>query len=108
VLSAMPGAFSVEYRGPGKRLQIGVGKLNPPLPSGQSAPILVRGQHVSLALHDPVAPQTLDWLSWREPGHWQPYGDATVENVVEYFLFVQGMTPVAVQQVASSLVVLGS
>jgi hypothetical protein len=102
LLRAESGMFDVDYTGPGKRLRISVGQLNPPPGAGET-PVVVRGQHVALVLHPADVPEGSDWLTWREPGHWQPFGAAPPEPFVEYFVFVQGVGPAEVQQVLTSL-----
>jgi hypothetical protein len=103
LLTVQPGMFAVEYRGPGKLLRVSVGQLNPPPGAGEVS-VLVRGQHVALVLHPTDVPEGSDWVTWREPGHWQTFGLASPEPFVEYFVFAQGLTPADVQQVLASLV----
>jgi hypothetical protein len=102
LLRAESGLFDVEYSGPGQRVRVSVGQLNPP-PGAGEAPVVVRGQHVALVLHPADVPEASDWLTWREPGHWQPFGAASPEPFVEYFVFVRGVGPAEVQQVLASL-----
>lgn len=102
LLRAESGLFDVEYSGPGQRLRVSVGQLNPPPGVGQ-VPLLVRGQRVALVLHPPGSPDGSDWLTWREPGRWLPPDGWSAEPFVEYFVFANGLSPAEVQQVLASL-----
>ncbi|MGI8916519.1 MAG: hypothetical protein ACR2JY_22565 [Chloroflexota bacterium] len=102
LLSVHPGAFRVVYQGSGKRLEVSVGQLNPPPGAGQVV-LSVGGQRVALVLHLPDSPDGSDWLTWREPGRWVPFGMTTAEPFIEYFIFAIGISPAVVQQVLAGL-----
>lgn len=105
------GTFEVvysQYSDSGKRLQIGVYpyQLPPPDPRGTRAQVTVRGQPATLQVNDPKNDGRV-WLSWEEPGNWQPPGEKVARDKVFYLIYAEGLTAEEVQQIAASLAVMG-
>lgn len=102
-VSSIPGAFQVEYDGPGKQLRIGVAVWNPPLcgTGCSQRQVVVRDQRATLQMVDDG--QTQVWLWWSEPGQWTASGLSHPQGVA-YLISAEGLTADEVLQVADSLV----
>lgn len=88
-------AFSVDYRGPERRLRLMAGMLNPPPPSrtGHQERVLLRGREATLTINDDTDPSRAAWVSWEEPGLWKPDGEPSGAAWVRYEVAVEGISP---------------
>jgi hypothetical protein len=109
-----PSAFVVEYAGPGKRLRIGAGMFNPPLPGpgGHQEAVKLRGLECNpeekgkgciLQVKNDANPKERVWLWWNEPGRYVIGGGGPSLDSVFYLVAAEGLDPQEVMTVAESL-----
>jgi hypothetical protein len=103
---AEPGTFTVEYTGPGMRLSIGVGAFNPPPPGsdGYQRQINVNGWPATLQVESAGSPSKRVMIWWKElNGSWVPSGITGATAKPFYLIVAEGLSPDAVEQIATSL-----